>query len=146
VRRSLLTPAVVMLFLGNALQGQDKPSTDLERLQGTWVPSAAAFDGTDAPAELLKERLWVIAGDQLAELNKGRREGRATLQIDAAKPPAALDVTYTDGPAKGQTGRAIYKIEGDLLTVCMALPGDRPVEFASKRGEGLALLVFKRAK
>ena len=141
---SLVTLA--FLFLGAGLHGQDKPATDLDKLQGTWVPTSAVFDGTEAPAELLKERLWVITGSQLSELNKGRRESRGTLVLDPTKKPTALDVTYNDGAAKGQMGRAIYKIEGDSLTVCMALPGERPAEFASKRGAGLALMVFKRAK
>jgi hypothetical protein len=43
-------------------------------------------------------------------------------------------------------GRAIYKVDGDTLTVCMALPGERPTEFAASSGSGLALLTFKRAK
>jgi uncharacterized protein (TIGR03067 family) len=134
-----------ILLLAAGLHGQDVPK-DLVPLQGTWVPAGAVFDGVDVPAELLKERLWVIAGDQLSEVNKGRRERRATLVIDAAKKPAALDVTYVEGDAKGQMGRAIYKLDGDTLTVCMALPGDRPTEFASKSGGGLALMTFKRAK
>ncbi len=138
--------AAVAILLLSGVHGQEKPASDLDRLQGTWVPSSAVFDGTEAPAELLKDRLWVIAGTQLSELNKDRRESRATLTLDAAKKPAALDVAYTDGAAKGQLGRAIYKIDGEVLTVCMALPGERPTEFASKRGGGLALLVFKRAK
>ena len=138
--------AVAILLIGSGLRGQDKQASDLDRFQGTWVPSSAVFDGLEAPADLLKDRLWVIAGTQLSELNKDRRESRATLTLDAAKKPSALDVTYTEGAAKGQIGRSIYKIEGDVLTVCMALPGERPTEFVSKRGGGLSLLVFKRAK
>src|ERR1700732_2816891 len=109
MRHKSLFTSVAILCLSAALRGQEKPATDLDRLQGTWVPSSAVFDGTEAPAELLKERLWVIAGNQLSELNKERRESRATLALDAAKKPAALDVTYTEGAAKGQSGRAIYK-------------------------------------
>ncbi len=141
---SLATLAV--LLLAGSLSGQGKPATDLDKLQGTWVPSSAVFDGAEFSTDQLKERLWVIAGDQLSELNKGRRERRATLVVDGAKKPASLDVAYNDGDAKGLMGRAIYKLDGDSLTVCMAVPGQRPTEFASKRGDGLALLVFKRAK
>jgi uncharacterized protein (TIGR03067 family) len=141
----LLAPLAILL-LHSALRGQDKPPTDLDRLQGTWVPSSAVLDGAEAPADLLKDRQWVIAGNQLSELNKERRERRATLVVDGTKKPAAFDMAYIDGDAKGLMGRAIYKLDGDSLTVCMALPGERPTEFASKRGSGLALLVFKRAK
>ena len=146
LRASSIAVAAILLFVA-VLPGQDKPVTDLDRLQGTWVPASAVFDGTEAPAEILKDLLWVIADNELSELNKGRRESRAKLALDAAKKPAAFDVTYTEGVAKGHTGHSIYKIEGDVLTVCMsALPGERPTEFASKRGDGSSLLVFKRAK
>jgi uncharacterized protein (TIGR03067 family) len=135
-----------LFFLVPNVRGQEKLPPDLDKLQSTWIPSSAMFDGASAPAEVLKERLWVIAGDQLSELNKGRRERKATLLLDPAKKPAAFDLTYTEGDAKGQTGHGIYKIDGDTLTVCMALPGERPKDFTTKRGDGLALLVFKRAK
>ena len=147
MRGVLSLTTVALLSLGTGLRGQDKPATDLDKLQGTWVPTSAVFGGAEARPELLKDRLWVITGDQLAELNKGRRESRATLTVDGAKKPAAIDVAYIDGMAKGVMLRGIYKIEGDMLTVCTdTLPGERPTEFVSKSGSGTALMVFKRAK
>jgi uncharacterized protein (TIGR03067 family) len=144
--RRALPFVFAILVLVPEMDIQAKPSSDLDKLKGTWLPSSAMFDGAAAPPEVLKDRAWVIAGNQLAEMNNGRRERKATLVVDAAKEPATLDVAYSEGEAKGLTGRGIWKLEGDTLTVCLAVSGDRPTQFATKRGDGLALLVFQRAK
>lgn len=43
--------------------------------------------------------------------------------------------------------RGIYELDGDLLMVCNASPGEgRPTEFVSKSGSGLTLQFLKRSK
>jgi uncharacterized protein (TIGR03067 family) len=115
-------------------------------MQGTWLPKDGTFDGAAAPPEVLRDRQWVIRGDQLEEIVKGRRENRATIKLDATQKPAAMDLVYTEGQGRGQTGSGIYQMDSDTLVVCMIVPGTRPTEFAAPRGTGRALLVFKRAK
>jgi len=41
--------------------------------------------------------------------------------------------------------RAIYEIEADRLTYCVAPPGQRrPAEFVTKKGDGYTLVSLKR--
>jgi uncharacterized protein (TIGR03067 family) len=139
------TLALVVLLLSVV---QARPGNALDPLQGTWLPLDGTFDGVAAPAEVLKDRQWVIRGDQLEEIVKGRRENRATLKVDTTPKNWAIDVTYTEGQARGLSGTGIYQMDksGDTLVVCLMLPGERPTEFTAMRGSGRALLVFKRAK
>src|SRR4051794_38067242 len=130
---------VLVLLLG---VGQAQPGNILDELQGTWLPTGATFDGTPAPAEVLKDRQWVIRGDQLEEIVKGRRESRATIKLDATQKIWALDLAYTEGPGKGLTGSGIYQMDktGDMLVVCLMLPGPRPTEFDAPQGSNRALI------
>jgi len=145
MKRVLSLAVFAVVAFGAGLHGQDSPA-DLKKIQGTWMPIKGTFDGVEAPAALLKDRLWVVNDDQLSELVKGRRENRATLRLDSSKKPAALDLGYSEGPARGQVGTGIYKFDGDSLTICIVVPGERPAEFTCPPGSGRALIVFQRAK
>lgn len=68
-------------------------------------------------------------------------------QVDAGKQPKAINITWNDGSIT----RGIYKIENDLLTLCIAnLPTDsggpdahRPNEFVTKPNK-VEIRTFRR--
>lgn len=63
--------------------------------------------------------------------------------IDVSKTPKQT----TDKLPDGNEIHGIYKIEGDMLTSCVAEIGkERPKEFASTPGSGHTLRVFRRVK
>ena len=58
-----------------------------------------------------------------------------------------MDIKGTGGPNKDKTIKAIYKIDGDTMTICYALDaGDRPTKFESKPDTKQFLAVYKREK
>ena len=59
-----------------------------------------------------------------------------------------MDITITEGDAKGQLQLAIYELDGDTMKICANTPGDkeRPKEFTSKPGSGHINIVLKREK
>jgi len=97
----------------------------VKALAGTW-----ANDGGDGiQAE------WKFEGDKL-EANINGNTYKAEIKLDAkATPHSTMDVIITespDGDGKGKVGKAIYKLDGDKLSLCVALPGnDRPTEFSN---------------
>ena len=78
-------------------------------------------------------------------VGKGKDEG--TAKLDSSKTPKTMEITGTDGPTKGKPLLAIYKIDGDSLTICYDLSGKAyPTEFKSKPDTKLFLVEYKRAK
>jgi hypothetical protein len=60
--------------------------------------------------------------------------------------PAGIDLTTVyEGKPPALHTKAIYSLRGDVLTYCIAPPGQpRPSAFATTKGDGLTLVVLRR--
>ena len=60
--------------------------------------------------------------------------------------PAGMDVRGRAGPNAGKTIPAIFKVQGDTLTICYDLSGKaRPTDFRSEAGTQLFLVRYTRS-
>ena len=100
-----------------------------------------------AAKELAKLQLEV-SGSKMTTREGGEvKEEDTIIALDAKAKPAAMDLKIDSGSDIDKGVKAIYKLEGDTLTICVAEPGkDRPKAFAGKEGSGHTLMVFKKAK
>lgn len=135
----------VTLLLVTAIQARDDKS-DTQAIQGTWALASAELAGKPFPEQLVKSMsLTMKDGRYTVMVGQGKDEG--TAKIDSSKTPKTMDVTGTDGPNKGKTLLAIYKLDGDSLTICYDLSGKAyPTEFKSKPDTKLFLVEYKRDK
>jgi uncharacterized protein (TIGR03067 family) len=118
---------------------------ELERLRGTWKFVAVDQDGTKVPEALFKNARLICKGDHFGYV-VGETATAGTFRVDPAKKPKTIDVTFTEGPEKGNTTLGIYELEGDTYRICISLGKDRPTEFISKPNSGHVLEVLKREK
>jgi uncharacterized protein (TIGR03067 family) len=106
--------------------------------------------GEPAPDEFLKTVTFSIKGDMLAvRFKKGEKEEdkEATLVVDPAQKPIAIDLTAKDGPDAGKPVLGIIKVEKDTITICWADRGDkseRPKDFSSTKENKQFLIVMKK--
>lgn len=119
----------------------EKPAaTELGKLQGTWQVTSAEAGGRAVPGG--KGCTLRIEGDKTT-LDMG--DGHAltgTVRIDPKAKPKAMDLIYGQGVALP----AVYELDGNVLKICQALPGeDRPAAVSGKAG-GAVLTVYKRVK
>jgi RNA polymerase sigma factor (sigma-70 family) len=142
---------VTGLLAGAALAtgGGKTGKSDKELLQGRWQVVSAKVGGKEADADELaqmKSKPLEFKGDKVLSRHE------AEYKIDPAKDPRTIDVTPLEGPPaeKGKTFRGFYKLEGDKLTLVMALlpDGDRPSSLTPPEGElaGVMVMVLERVK
>lgn len=71
---------------------------------------------------------------------------KAEFTLDPSHSPAHIDYVIIAGPQKGKPQAGIYRFDGKSLQIRMGAPGaGRPDEFASLKGDGRALTVWKKA-
>ena len=137
----------VVSGLGRGHDKKDDPSRkDLDKIQGRWDYVSVKRNGKEFTADQLKGRYSEYKGDKFTVSQDGKAVQTSTFKLDPAKTPGQIDL-MNDGPGEQPTVKGIYKIEGDTLTICWAIPAagkDRPTEF--KPAAGLNLQVFKKAK
>jgi uncharacterized protein (TIGR03067 family) len=125
---------------------RDRSAEDLYRMRGTWRLEVRYVGGEVKPAAT--EVTYTFSGSTLTIGHNGQvpKIGKLAVQLDAGKKPPAIDMKSDDG--RVVVSRGIYKLEGNKLTLCIAVgEGDpRPTDFASPKGSRTMLAVLKRAK
>jgi uncharacterized protein (TIGR03067 family) len=118
---------------------------DLKKLQGAWNVTALEADGQKIPHAAIAGSQIVIERKKFTSIAMGATyEG--TVEIHATQSPRAFDLVFTAGPEKGNRNLGIYKLNGDLWTICLATQGSqRPRKFATQPGAGIALETLERA-
>ncbi len=121
---------------------------DQERLQGTWKIIAAESKGEKVPTKELGELFLIFDGDTIQVQEDKKKQDRYSFRLNPERKPKEIDFSYTKGPKKGRTDRAIYLFQGDLLTFCIQEDATqaRPKEFNTEPDTALSLVVLERVK
>jgi uncharacterized protein (TIGR03067 family) len=147
----LLAFAALGLVCGPHARSADEATEAIkqfvEGLKGEWQMTSRIDDGEASEEKLIKNRTITFEADRYTVRDEGKVAIEATYNVDPSKKPVWFDVTLTSGRSKGNMERGIIKIEGDVLTFCLAEDkSPRPSEFKSKKGDDLLLVTYKRVK
>jgi uncharacterized protein (TIGR03067 family) len=148
MRRLMATVAMTCLFLAAPLAAAEKPANnDKNKLQGTWSLVSVEIDKNALSMDDLKNAKLVVKREHYS-FTLGETRLEITFKMDAGKNPKTIDLTVVEGPEKGKVYRGIYKLEGDIYTICRTNEPDkdRPTKFGTEPGSGLIMVVWKRAK
>jgi uncharacterized protein (TIGR03067 family) len=99
-----------------------------KKLRGKWclveVDGQNIMDGEDQP------RLLILKGLAYEERVGDQRDVRGACWTDALAEPPAISFTPKTGPDAGKPRQGIYRLEGKMLTLCVAYPlHPRPTAF-----------------
>jgi uncharacterized protein (TIGR03067 family) len=147
-RRQMILWGVGLLAIpcGDAARAHDDPAKDeLKRHEGTWVAISSIYEGEEAPAKITSSIKRIVTGDRVVWQRDGKSFAGTRIVLDPTQEPRTIDVIPEGGRNRGEHIPGIYKLERDLLTICMAAPGKpRPREFTARKGSERTLRVFKR--
>jgi uncharacterized protein (TIGR03067 family) len=135
----LLLP-VAALFTVLPSLGTDSPkeyddATEMRSIEGTWRCVSVKLNGVDVQPLKGDEILLTFRAGSYEEIYLGLRDRWGPCAVDAARWPARLDLTYSDGPHKGKVWQNIYRLDGDTLRIAYTgSPDGRPTSFDSKPG------------
>jgi uncharacterized protein (TIGR03067 family) len=118
------------------------------RLAGEWVAESVVHNGQVDP-QPQQLRYTFTAGGKWVVVRDGREldGNNRGYVLDPKARPAIVDFTLDRARADAPKLLSIYRLEGDTLTMCIAMKGrPRPTAFESPDGAHLSLIVFKRVR
>lgn len=138
MQRLLPAPWCALALAFASCSGGDEAPTPV--LAGAWTPRSAQLGGQELPIETFQGANLNLTADAYEFLGD-----RGSYALLPGSTPAALDIRGVEGPNAGRTIPAIYRLDGDRLTVCYQLgEGARPTEFASPAGSQVFLVSYER--
>jgi uncharacterized protein (TIGR03067 family) len=127
-----------------AATGASEPTGDLAKLQGRW----SGKRGREQNSTVIVTITGTSAAFSITTARGQQRESRGEIKIDeTARPHKTLDwVNFTTRSGeKALPNLAIYRFDGDTLTICSGGAGnDRPGEFKAGEGGRPSLIELKR--
>lgn len=122
------------------LSGDSAKRSDLQLMQGTWVPVEIVANGKTLEAEVLNAiKVTIHENSYKTERPNSRDEG--TMKLDETTTPKSMTLT-TDA---GKDVPAIYEISDDTFKACYAIGNaSRPTEFKSVEDSNHIFVTYKR--
>ena len=148
MKRSLLLVWALLATLGVSWSVDDKVAEEDKKFEGTWVVTMMEVGGQKVPDEVFKEMTFTFKGKEYKQKVGDKLVEAGTQDLEPTKTPKQMDITVSEGEAKGEKQLAIYEIDGDKTKICAAIHGDkeRPSKFETKEGSMSMIFELKRKK
>src|SRR5262245_33907011 len=131
-----------MLFATWTLVDARETNEQQVGIEGTWTVESVQLSGETIGGLKGAQLVLSAGGKKTFTLPSGMVE-KGTYTVNVEKQPPQIDAT-TDGKEGTQPG--IFKLDGDMLTMCLATAGSRPTSFATDKGSTRLLIVLKRSR
>jgi uncharacterized protein (TIGR03067 family) len=135
-------PPMVVQFKNIRIKklGDSAKRSDLELMQGTWVPVELVANGKAVEGEVLAA-IKVQIKDHTYKSDRPKGQDEGTFKLDETTTPKTMTLT-SEG---GRDIPAIYEISEDAFKACYAVGNaSKPTEFKSAEDSNHILVTYKR--
>ena len=137
---------IVLLLVTFGVSAADEPKQGgAKDLKGRWTAVLIIFRGQPAKQDAVRNFEATFDGRTYTNIVGGKLDRGGNVHSRRFESPKTIDFHITTGPDQGKQQLAIYKLEGERLTMVFSEPGssERPKSFdPGTSGEA----VFTRAK
>ncbi len=118
------------------------------KVEGSWAATSLMFEDKKLPAEVLEKLMPVFTFKEgkYTSLVMGKQDEAGSYKIDAKMKPAHIDLMIEDGKDKGKTQLGLIAVDGDVLKMTLAGPGEKDPPKNFEGGAGIIVASFKRSK
>ena len=139
-----------LVLAWTCLQGPETAARqELDKLQGRWIATSLQVRGRSAtPADLETLQFTLELDGTTLKFGPAAAQKVAQIRVDPSRTPKALDLSVKDEAGRTKVLLAIYKLDGDTLTLCLTSDSERvarPSEFHTDAESGTTLVVLRRA-
>jgi uncharacterized protein (TIGR03067 family) len=128
--------ALSLLFVPTGQAPQDDVKKEFDKLQGNWA--VTSMNGQDLPAEA--EVYLTFKDDKYEQWVSGSVQERGSIKIDNKTKPISIDLVITEGNDAGKTQPGVYELNGDTLSIGLAIAGNTARPSTVAQGELQAVL------
>ena len=141
----------LVLFTAGLVVAAEPAKADRDKLQGTWAFVSIETDGklNDKPP---KGDQFLFKDDKIS-LTAGGMTQELTFDLSPGEDPKGIVLIPKEAPGVNYHLQGIYRLDGDELQICWALPvkEDRigkvkPKQFKTQPGSFTVLVTLKRVK
>ena len=95
---------------------------ELKALAGEWKGRKIIFEDDEFALDKVAMPKWVFDGAEVVMTGAGEPCEKATIKLDPTETPPTIELTVTQGKAKGTKLVGIYSRQDDKLTLCFRDP------------------------
>src|ERR1019366_6726666 len=121
------------------------PSGPATELEGEWQMLTAVMNGQPLEEKFAAFGKRVTRGNETTVFTGPQMLMKVTFTLDRSKSPNAIDYVIVQGMNAGKTQLGIFELNGPMLKLCFAAPGNpRPDAFSSAPGDSRTFTTWRK--
>jgi uncharacterized protein (TIGR03067 family) len=142
----LILALIPTLVFGEESEAIESEEADGAMIEGSWRLIRAEQGGEKTPQETFADLDIVYSFTEGSYTLEGPVNDHGLYVCNDSSEPKTVDIISSEGENKDRAIQAIYKVDGNELTICYDFDDKRPAGFSTADSETIFMAVYKRSE